>query len=140
SGISAGGGSYAPALTDFIVMTKETNMFLTGPAVVRAALGEEVTPEDLGGAAVHARNGVCQFVVPTDIDAAFLARELLSFLPQNVAQDPPRAKPAEPLHDDPSAFVPAETRKVYDVRDVARGVVDRGKILEVAPRWARNII
>jgi acetyl-CoA carboxylase carboxyltransferase component len=140
TGISAGGGSYAPALTDFIVMTKAANMFLTGPGVVRAALGEEVTPSELGGSRVHARNGVCQFVVPTDIDAAFLARELLSYLPQNSSEDPPDAAVEPALMDDPGACVPRETRRVYDIRDVVRGIVDGGKILEVSPRWARNMV
>src|SRR5437588_3546160 len=73
SGVSAGGGSYAPALTDFIVMTKSAKMFLTGPGIVRAAIGEEVTPDELGGTAVQARNAVSQFVVPTEVYAAILA-------------------------------------------------------------------
>jgi acetyl-CoA carboxylase carboxyltransferase component len=140
SGMSAGGGSYAPALTDFIVMTKSANMFLTGPRIVREALGEEVTPAELGGPAVHARNGVCDFVVPTDIDGAFLARELLSYLPQSSSQEPPHTHPDEPPDDNPGACVPRETRRVYDVREVIRGIADGGRLLEVAPRWARNMV
>ena len=74
SGLSAGGGAYSPALTDWVVMTADASMFLTGPAVVREALGEEVTATKLGGTRVHERNGVCHFVVPTDDDAARLVR------------------------------------------------------------------
>jgi acetyl-CoA carboxylase carboxyltransferase component len=140
SGMSAGGGSYAPALTDFIVMTRSANMFLTGPRVVRQALGEEVTPEDLGGSRVHSRNGVCQFVVPTDIDAAFLVRELLSYLPQSASDAPPDAPAREPLGDNPGACVPRATRHVYDIRTVIEGIVDAGHLLEVSPRWARNMV
>jgi acetyl-CoA carboxylase carboxyltransferase component len=140
AGMSAGGGSYAPALTDFVVMTRRTNMFLTGPSVVREALGEEVAPHELGGSAVHARNGVCDFVVPTDIDAAFLVRELLSYLPQNACEPPPTAEPEEPPGDNPGGYVPRETRRVYDVRDVARAIVDGGRLLELSPRWARNMV
>ncbi|HEX8742861.1 MAG TPA: carboxyl transferase domain-containing protein [Thermoleophilaceae bacterium] len=140
SGTSAGGGSYAPALTDFIVMTRDATMFLTGPGVVRAATGESVGAAELGGAAVHSRNGVCQFVAPTEADAAVLTRELLSYLPQNTSEAPPGAEPREPLDDNPGAHVPRETRKVYDVRDVARAIVDGGRLLEVAPRWARNVV
>ena len=140
SGMSAGGGSYAPALTDFIVMTKSANMFLTGPSVVREALGEDVTPNDLGGAPVHARNGVCQFVVPTDIDAAFLARELLGYLPQSAGAPLPEVEPAGPPVENPGACVPRDTRRVYDMREVVQGIVDGGRILEVSPRWARNMV
>ena len=140
SGVSTGGGSYAPALTDFIVMTKSAKMFLTGPGIVRAAIGEEVTPDELGGTAVQSRNGVSQFVVPTEIDAAFLVRELLSYLPQNSSESPPDAAPEDPSGDNPGACVPRETRRVYDIREVVRRCVDGGKILEVSPRWARNMV
>lgn len=140
SGISAGGGAYAPALTDFIVMTKSASMFLTGPSVVRAALGEEVTVPELGGAAVHARNGVCQFVAPDEYGAALLVRELLAYLPQNSAEEPPALPPQAPLTESLEGIVPAETRRVYDVRAVARGIVDGGTLLEVSPRWARNMV
>ena len=77
NGVSAGGGSYSPALTDFVIMTGRARMFLTGPGVVRDVLGEDVDAESLGGPRVHERNGVAQFVVPDDLAAAALARELL---------------------------------------------------------------
>ncbi len=140
SGIAAGGGAYAPALTDFVVMSETASMFLTGPGVVRAALGEQTTMRELGGAAVHARNGVCQFVAASDADAALLARKLLSYLPQNDCEEPPLLAPREPLLEDPGSRVPRETRQVYDVRAVAAAIVDGGTLLEVSPRWARNIV
>ena len=83
TGLSAGGGAYSPALTDWIVMTEDSSMFLTGPAVVRDALGEEITASELGGHRVHQRNGVCHFVSPSDLDAAQLARDLLGYLPSH---------------------------------------------------------
>jgi len=141
SGTAAGGGSYSPALTDFLIMTEATNMFLTGPAVVREALGEEVTAAELGGTRVHERSGVCQFVARSDPDAVALARELLSYLPRSGSERPPRSFPTDPPeHADPKAVVPAQARRVYDVRDVVRAVADEGALLEVAPRWARNVV
>ncbi len=114
-GPSAGGGSYSPALTDFVVMTEAATMFLTGPAVVREVMGEDVDAAALGGPKVHDRNGVAHFVARSDADAALLVR-------------------------DPGASVPEAESKVYDVRDVIRGVVDGGRLLEWSPRWARNLV
>ena len=140
TGSSAGGGCYSPALTDFVVMTRGASMFLTGPDVVRAVTGEDVTAADLGGDRIHARNGVCSFVTDTDLDAAALARLLLSYLPQNCRERPPEVDPAPPAPGDPGASVPRVTRHVYDVRDVARRILDGGSVLEVSPRWARNMV
>jgi acetyl-CoA carboxylase carboxyltransferase component len=140
TGVSAGGGSYSPALTDFVVMTDSARMFLTGPRVVREALGEEVTMEELGGPRVHARNGVCQLVAASDQDAVALVRELIGFLPQRVGERPPPAAPAAPAGGDPQTPVPAERRRVYDVREVARRVFDDGRLLEMSPRWASNMV
>jgi len=140
TGVSAGGGSYSPALTDFVLMTDQARMFLTGPRIVREALGEEVTMEELGGPAVHGQNGVCQLVAPSEADAVGLARELLALLPQRIGEPAPVAAPAEATGDDPTAPVPAERRRVYDVRDVARRIVDGGRLLELAPRWASNMV
>src|SRR4051812_39522849 len=95
-GASAGGGSYSPALTDFVVMTERATMFLTGPAVVRDVMGEDVTAAELGGPKVHDRNGVAHFVAPTDEDAAMLVRDLLDHLPPNSGERPPRWRAAEP--------------------------------------------
>jgi acetyl-CoA carboxylase carboxyltransferase component len=140
SGLSAGGGAYAPALTDWVVMTEQSSMFLTGPAVVRDALGEEVDAAQLGGTRVHERNGVCHFVARDDFDSAALVRELLSYLPSHRDLEPPRAEPRPAGGHDPGAAVPREARKVYDVRNVIRAVVDDGELLEISPGWARNIV
>ncbi len=140
SGLSAGGGSYAPALTDFVVMTRKAAMFLTGPAVVRDVLGEELTAHELGGARVHERTGVSDLTAADDAAAARLVRELLDHLPSSSDDPPPwrpPAPPRAPLGDD---AVPLDERRVYDVRTVAAGLADDGALLEVTPRWARNLV
>jgi acetyl-CoA carboxylase carboxyltransferase component len=141
SGVSAGGGAYSPALTDFVVMTESARMFLTGPKVVQEALGEEISMEDLGGPAVHSRTGVCQLVADDDADAVAKVRELLGLLPHSFDTPSPRAAEADPEPgDDPGAAVPAERRRVYDVRDVASALVDGGRFLEIGEQWARNMV
>src|SRR5918995_4176554 len=140
AGLSAGGGAYSPALTDFVVMTEQSAMFLTGPGIVREVTGEDVDAPGLGGPKVHGRNGVCQFVAEDDIDSPRLVRDLLSFLPQRAGETPPHAPPADPVGGDPAAVVPEAARRVYDIRDVIRRLVDDGELLEVAERWARNMV
>ncbi len=140
TGLSAGGGAYSPALTDWVVMTEQSSMFLTGPGVVREALGEDVTAAELGGTRVHERNGVCHFVAPTEASAAYLARDLLGYLPGTRDGAPPAAAPRPPLGYDPADPVPDDHRRVYDVRDVIRALVDGGELLEVAAGWARNLV
>lgn len=140
NGVAAGGGCYGPALTDFTIMSGDATMFLTGPRIVRGATGERVRAADLGGAATHARNGVCHLVASDDADAARLARDLLSYLPQNATQSPPAVAAHPAPGGDPAELVPGETRRVYDVRDVIRRLVDGGVLLELSPRWARNMI
>ena len=140
AGTSAGGGSYSPALTDFVVMTRDAAMFLTGPAVVREVMGEDVTAEDLGGPRVHERNGVCHNVVADDAAAAAHVRDLLAHLPQHAGQPAPDSAPRAPLAGDPGDVVPALARQVYDVRDVLARVLDGGELLEIQPRWARNVV
>jgi acetyl-CoA carboxylase carboxyltransferase component len=140
TGLSAGGGAYSPALTDFVVMTEESAMFLTGPGVVREVTGEDVDAAELGGPKVHERNGVCQFVTPGDVEATRLVRDLLAHLPQHAGEQPPHAAPIEPRADNPAAGVPSSPRKVYDVRGVIEAVVDGGTHLEVSKRWARNMV
>jgi acetyl-CoA carboxylase carboxyltransferase component len=140
AGTCAGGGAYAPALTDFVVMTRESSMFLTGPGVVRDVMGEVVTLEELGGPRVHMANGVAHFEVEDDAAAALLARDLLGYLPTNSGMRPPVAEPAPPRDASPGEHVPRNGRRVYDVRDVAACLVDSGEMLEFAPRWARNIV
>jgi acetyl-CoA carboxylase carboxyltransferase component len=140
SGASAGGGAYAPALTDLIVMTEDAAMFLTGPGVVREALGEEIDAPGLGGPRVHDRNGVCHLVEADEAAAAARVRELLSYLPSTAGASLPRALTIEPVHADPGEFVPAEPRRAYDVREALAAIVDRDSLQELHPRWARNVV
>ncbi|HEY1276547.1 MAG TPA: acyl-CoA carboxylase subunit beta [Thermoleophilaceae bacterium] len=140
TGVSAGGGAYSPALTDFVVMTEGSSMFLTGPGVVREVMGEDVDALELGGPRVHSRNGVCQFVADDDLAAARLARDLLAHFPQRAGEEPPHTMPAAPTGLDPAALVPESPRQVYDVRDVIKAIVDGGALLEVSDRWARNMV
>ena len=140
TGLSAGGGAYSPALTDYVIMTEESSMFLTGPGVVREALGEDVTAAELGGERVHGRNGVCQFVARDETDAARLARDLIGYLPRH-RDIPSERRPTKPANGrDPSVHVPAQARRVYDVRDVIGSIVDGGEFLEVSATWARNLV
>ena len=139
-GASAGGGSYAPALTDFVVMTKAASMFLTGPGVVGEVTGELVTADDLGGTRVHERTGVCQLVAPSDVEAALLVRDLLDYLPQNAQESPRRWPAVEAAGTNPGDTVSTDPRRVYDVRTLLQGLVDGGRFQEVSARWARNIV
>ncbi|HEY5430502.1 MAG TPA: acyl-CoA carboxylase subunit beta [Solirubrobacteraceae bacterium] len=140
SGASAGGGAYSPALTDLIVMTEDAAMFLTGPGVVREALGEEIDAAGLGGPHVHERNGVCHLVEHDEASAAARVRALLSYLPSDAASPPPRGVPVDPAAPDPGAFVPAASRSSYDIRAALSGIVDADSLQELCPRWARNMV
>ena len=140
SGASAGGGAYSPALTDLIVMTHDAAMFLTGPGVVREALGEEIDAAALGGPQVHDRNGVCHLVAADDASAARRVRELLSYLPSAGGQVPPRGVPLASHSPDPGALVPTSPRTVYDVRAPLGAIFDATSLLELCPRWARNVV
>jgi acetyl-CoA carboxylase carboxyltransferase component len=139
-GPSAGGGSYSPALTDFVVMTAEARMFLTGPQIVRGVTGEDLTAAQLGGPQVHDRNGVSHFTAASDVDAALIVRDLLAYLPATADRPAARRRSADPPGYDCDETVPENDKLVYDVRDVIRGIVDGGGLLEWAPRWARNIV
>ncbi len=140
-GPCAGGAVYSPALMDFVVMSDEAYMFLTGPRVVKAVTGEEVDARGLGGPEVHGgRSGVCHFVVDDDEEAFALTRRLLDFLPPS-ASAPTPSVPARPAPDvDLADLVPTEGRQPYDVRDVITGLVDAGDFLEVQPNWAPNLV
>jgi acetyl-CoA carboxylase carboxyltransferase component len=140
SGASAGGGAYSPALTDLIIMTEDAAMFLTGPGVVREALGEEIDAVDLGGPRVHEHNGVCHLVEHDELAAAVRVRELLSYLPSAAGLPLPDAPAVGPSIPDPGAVVPSEPRRVYDVRDALAGIVDADSMVELCPRWARNVV
>jgi len=144
-GDCAGGAAYTPALTDFIVMVENAStLFLTGPAVIRKATGEEVTKEQIGGAALHtARTGLAHFVVPSVEDALELARDLLSFLPQNNAVEVPPGPPGDAgprpvprLRD----LIPTAPSVPYNVFDVIAELADGGQFLEVARAFAPNIV
>jgi acetyl-CoA carboxylase carboxyltransferase component len=115
-------------------------MFLTGPAVVREVMGEDVDAFELGGPKVHERNGVAHFVASSDADAALLARDLLDHLPANSRERAPQWRPVGPVGYDAGEPVPEDERRVYDVRDVIRGVVDGGRLLEWGTKWARNVV
>jgi acetyl-CoA carboxylase carboxyltransferase component len=139
-GTSAGGGCYAPALTDFVLMTRNAKMFLTGPGVVAEAMGENVTAEELGGPGVHERNGVCQMVAEDDAEAIYITRELLSYLPQNAYEAVAPQPFVTHSGGDPAHCVPLEARRVYDIRDVIRTISDNGRLLEMSERWAKNMV
>jgi propionyl-CoA carboxylase beta chain len=144
-GPCAGGAVYSPAMTDFIVMTKGTsNMFITGPEVIKTVTGEAVTFEDLGGAMTHAeKSGVAHFAADDEAEALRIVRRLLSYLPSNNVDDPPvLATEDDPKRMDPdlATIVPREPDKPYDMRDVISRVVDRDSWFEVHEHWARNIV
>src|SRR5581483_10197103 len=135
-GPSAGGAVYSPALTDFTVMVKDTSyMFVTGPDVVRAVTHEDVSFETLGGAMVHnTTSGVAHFAANSEEEAVNMIRTLLSFLPQNNAEDPPRrASTDSPLRADTELddLIPDNPNKPYDMLDVIKRIVDDGDFFQV---------
>src|SRR5579871_6312272 len=133
-GPCAGGAAYSPALTDFIIQTKGAQMFITGPSVIKQVTGEVVTPEQLGGpAAQMTYSGVVHFIAENDDDAAYTCRRLLSFLPSNNLEDPPRLPYDGPLDPDPALnhIVPTEGKVGYDMHRVIAALVDQGDFLEV---------
>src|ERR1700744_2300945 len=140
SGISAGGGAYSPALTDYLVMNQDTTMFLTGPKVVAEAMGEEISMEQLGGPKVHGKNGVADLIAEDAADAVLQPRHLLNLLPQKIGGNSHPHLVIDPDGTDPGSVVPLETRKVYDSRDVANAVVAGGSLLEIGAKWAPNMV
>ena len=144
-GPCAGGAVYSPAITDFVCLVEGTSyMFVTGPNVVKTVTHEEVSFEDLGGAAVHASDsGVGHFAFPDEAACLDGIRRLLSYLPSNNAEDPPAVEPDDdPDRVEPAlrGVVPENPNKPYDVHDVIGEVMDRGSFLEVQERFARNIV
>lgn len=144
-GPCAGGAVYSPAITDFIFMVRETShMFITGPDVIKTVTGEEVTMEDLGGAASHAsRSGVAHFAADSEQECMDQVRDLLSFIPQNnldSAPFVPTADPSDRADDELRSLVPTEATKAYDITRVIELVVDDEDFLEVAPLYAPNIV
>jgi acetyl-CoA carboxylase carboxyltransferase component len=144
-GPCAGGAVYSPAITDFVIMVKNTShMFVTGPDVVKTVTHEDVTFEDLGGASVHAsKSGVAHFAADNEEDALFIAQQLMSFLPSNNMEDPPTAASTDdPLRQDEAldTIVPDNPNKPYDMKVIVRSIVDDGRFLEVHEQWAQNVI
>jgi methylmalonyl-CoA carboxyltransferase large subunit len=142
-GPCAGGAAYSPALTDFIIQTRKASMFITGPGVIKQVTGEEVTQEELGGADAHmSKSGVIHFVAEDDDEALLLTKKLLSFLPQNNAEEAPIVDPDMVVEPDPTLrdIVPLEGTKGYDIRDIVRKVVDHADFLEVQAGYATNIV
>jgi acetyl-CoA carboxylase carboxyltransferase component len=144
-GPCAGGAVYSPALTDFIMMRKNTSyMFVTGPKVVKTVTNEDVTVEDLGGASIHSsKSGVAHFAVDTEEEGIALLRELMSYLPSNNMEEPPYVPCEDPINrldDALNAIIPDNPNKPYDVKEVINGIVDNGKFLEIQPNYAPNII
>lgn len=144
-GPCAGGAVYSPAITDFILMVKDTSyMFITGPEVIKAVMGEEVTQEELGGAMTHnSVSGVAHFACANDEDALKMVRELMSFIPQNNMEDPPVA----PCSDDPNRIaptlrhvIPDDATKPYDMMEIIKTAVDDNYFLEIHSSFGRNII
>ena len=142
-GPCAGGASYSPALTDFIIQTRKAQMFITGPQVIKQVTGEDITADALGGADAHmAHSGVIHFVAEDDEEAIYLCRRLISFLPSNNLEEPPRlptdnnVDPNVKLND----IMPVDPKKGYDIRDVICGIVDQGDLLEVQAGYAMNMV
>jgi propionyl-CoA carboxylase beta chain len=144
-GPCAGGAVYSPAITDFIFMTRETSyMFVTGPEVIKTVTHEEVTKQELGGAMTHnATSGVAHFIAPDDADCLAMIRELLSFLPSNNVDDPPRratSDPADRRDEALNTLVPDDPQKPYDIKDAIHAIIDDGYFFEVHEHFAKNIL
>ena len=144
-GPCAGGAVYSPALTDYVMMTKDTSyMFVTGPKVVKTVTGEVVTDEQLGGASIHgSKSGVSHFIVDDEKEGISLIRKLLSYLPQNNLEDAPLAPcddPIDRLDDFLNEIIPDNPNKPYDVKDVIHSIVDYNEFLEVHRNYAQNIV
>ena len=144
-GPCAGGAVYSPAMTDFVFMVKDTShMFITGPDVIKAVLGEVITFEDLGGAIAHnTKSGVAHFACEDDAHTIERIKVLLSYLPNNNMEEPPRVDTGDsPLRTDPAldAIIPDNPMESYDMKDVIRSIVDNGDFYEVHELYAQNIL
>lgn len=142
-GPCAGGAAYSPALTDFVIQTRQAQMFITGPQVIKQVTGETITADQLGGADAHmVHSGVIHFIAENDQEALYLCRRLLSFLPANNLEDPPQLPSDGNVDPNPAleSVVPVEGKQGYDVRNVITGVVDNADFLEVQAGYAPNIV
>jgi acetyl-CoA carboxylase carboxyltransferase component len=145
AGPCAGGAVYSPVMTDFIVMVKNVSqMFITGPDVIRTVTGEEVKPEELGGAMTHnSRSGVAHFAANDEQDAFEQLRTLLSFIPSNNMEDPPYVPPEDDpnrMDDRLQTLIPDNARRPYDMTTAIEAVVDDNFFFEVQAYWARNLV
>jgi acetyl-CoA carboxylase carboxyltransferase component len=145
AGPCAGGAVYSPAITDFTFMVKGTSyMYITGPQVIKAVTGEDVSHEDLGGAMAHnAKSGVAHFAAEDEDDLFAQVRTLLSYLPANNMEDPPYFPPSDsPDREAPEldTIVPDSPQKPYDIKQVIRHIMDDGGFFEVQQHWAQNIV
>lgn len=144
-GPCAGGAVYSPAITDFTLMVKNTSyMFVTGPNVVKTVTHEEVTSEELGGAETHgSKSGVNHIACENDIDCLQKIREMISFMPSNNLDDPPRIKtgdPADRIDENLDEVVPENPNHPYDMKEIITKVVDKGVFFEIHPDYAMNMI
>ncbi len=144
-GPCAGGAVYSPAITDFIIMVKDTSyMFVTGPDVVKTVTHEQVSFEELGGALTHAStSGVAHFAADGEEDAVFLVQKLLSFLPANNQEDPPFVRSEDdPLRTDEALddLAPEEPNRPYDMREIITHVLDDGDFFEIMQNWGGNVL
>jgi propionyl-CoA carboxylase beta chain len=144
-GPCAGGAVYSPAMTDFILMVKDSSyMFVTGPEVVKTVTHEEVTAEDLGGAVTHStKSGVADLAFENDVEAMLMVRALFSYLPSSNLEKPPIVPtddPADRLDHSLDTLVPDSPNKPYDVKELIYKVVDEGGFFELAPDYAKNIV
>ncbi|OQX71407.1 MAG: methylmalonyl-CoA carboxyltransferase [Candidatus Cloacimonas sp. 4484_275] len=144
-GPCAGGAVYSPAITDFVIMNKQTSyMFVTGPKVVKTVLNEDVTTEALGGAVIHAsKSGVAQFITEDENETLLLIRKLISYLPSNNLEDPPYKPPTDTIDrkcEELNSIIPDNPNKPYNILDVIQCIVDDGEFLEVARNFAQNVV
>ncbi len=144
-GPTAGGAVYSPALTDWVFMVKNTSyMYITGPDVIKAVIGEEVSHDDLGGAVAHAtKSGVCHFATENDEDCITKVKTLLSFLPDSCHSEMPIAAcsdSADRLCPDLDKIIPDRATRGYDMRKVVEAVADNGDVFECHELWARNML
>ncbi|MCK9400453.1 MAG: methylmalonyl-CoA carboxyltransferase [Bacteroidales bacterium] len=144
-GPCAGGAVYSPAMTDYIIMAKDTSyMFVTGPDVIKTVTHEEVTKEDLGGAMTHnAKSGVAHLMAENDEQALMMIRELLGYMPSNNMEDPPVAVCTDDIHREDEklqTIVPEDPNKPYDIKEIITTVLDNQNFFEIQPHYAQNIV
>jgi propionyl-CoA carboxylase beta chain len=144
-GPCAGGAVYSPAMTDFIMMVKDSSyMFVTGPDVVKTVTHETVTAEELGGALTHSsKSGVADLALENDVEALLTTRRLINFIPSNNRQKPPTwptEDPADRLEPSLDSLIPTDANQPYDIKELIIKVADEGDFMEIQPLYAQNIV